>query len=185
VNLTAADLAKANLCSAPAPGSAYMLARSARMGVAAGRQEGTSELFALAYLDQFRTRTNLADADLSRANLAGADLRGAVLMRATLAGSVLIGADLTGALLTEADLSGADLRNADFTRANLTGAHLMQAILGEVRLSALNDRSVIARDIGCRARWRRGPRSRAWRQKPRGRTICPCAKVEHEHEREH
>lgn len=89
---------------------------------------------------------DLSEVDLGRANLTNALLLGVNLIRADLSGADLGSANLSGANLSSArlvdadlsstDLGGADLANANLDNANLIGARLIGADLSNASLGS-------------------------------------------------
>jgi hypothetical protein len=87
--------------------------------------------------EEYRTRLDLHEANLSGANLSGANLQRADLQSADLQSADLQSADLQEAILQSADLQRADLREAILQGANLSGANLIGAGLQRAKLVGL------------------------------------------------
>ncbi|QEH38063.1 Secreted effector protein pipB2 [Aquisphaera giovannonii] len=159
VDLTEADLHRANLARADLSGASLLRSRASgvqlieadlRRAKLKGILAAGAKLRGADLAGATADFANLARADLTRANLEGASLQAAVLQVATLeaaclryaclteaslAGAWLKKADLRGAELSRAGLEGAIIDDANFAGANLQGAYLCGLILRHARFA--------------------------------------------------
>jgi hypothetical protein len=138
VNLTGANLSRADMESAVMPGAAASFVDFHRADLEA------ADL----------TYSELAASDLKSAVLAAADLRDADLTRADLQGANLSGARLGASSLVEANLRGADFEGTDLSGADLFGAEVDSSFPGTATLceTVLPDGTVAAPGPACEHR---------------------------------